>query len=67
MELKEARKIANYVVPKLLIGLPKEIKVELLKPGENEDSLLSRLTEEAASNIQWIATLEENNERDKHL
>ena len=67
MELKEAKEIANYIVPRLLAELPQEIKMGLLKPGENEEALLFRLTKKTASDIQWIATLEENNERDKHL
>lgn len=67
MELKRAKKIANYVVPRLLAELSDEVKLQLIKPGENEEALLFRLTEKAASDIQWKATLEENNEQEKHM
>ena len=67
MELKEAKEIAKYIVPRLLAELPQEIKMSLLKPGEKEEALLFRLTEKTASDIQWKATLEENKEQEKHM
>jgi len=67
MELKEAREIANYVVPKLLFDLPDEFKMQLIKPGENEEGLLFRLTEKAASDIQWKALDLENKRRERRM
>lgn len=56
MTLEDARKIANYVVPRLLFELPQDMKIRLVRPKESEDSLLSRLVEQAASDIQRKAT-----------
>ena len=67
MELKEARKIANYVVPRLLAELSDEVKMQLIRPGENEAGLLFRLTKKTASDIQWKATLEENKKHEKYM
>lgn len=59
MEFEEAREIAKYVVPRLLFDLPTDVKIQLIKPGENGDSLLFRIVEKAASDILWkIAQLE---------
>lgn len=67
MELKEAREIAKRVVPKLLFDLPEDMKFRLIKPGENEDALLFRLTEKAASSIQEIAIAIENRKRAQYI
>ena len=67
MELEDARKIAKYVVPRLLADLPVEIKGKIIKPGENEDSLLFRLVEKAASDIHWASADVENKKREKHI
>jgi hypothetical protein len=67
MELKEARKIAQYVVPRLLFDLPQDIKIQLVRPGENEDSLLFRLIEKAASDIRWKAVNLENQRREQYM
>lgn len=56
MTLEDARQIAKYVVPRLLFELPQDMKVRLVRPQENEDSVLSRLVESAASVIQRRAT-----------
>jgi len=67
MELEEARKIAQYVVPRLLFDLPQDIKIQLVRPGENEDSLLFRLIEKAASDIRWKAVNLENQRREQYM
>ena len=67
MELEEARKIAQYVVPRLLFDLPQDIKIQLVRPEENEDSLLFRLIEKAASDIRWKAVNLENQSREQYL
>jgi hypothetical protein len=67
MELKEARKIAQYVVPRLLFDLPQDIKIQLVRPGENEDSLLFRLIEKATSDIRWKAVNLENQRREQYM
>lgn len=67
MELEEARKIAQYVVPRLLYALPQEIKIRLVRPGENEDGMLFRLIEKAASDILWKATALENQKREQYI
>ncbi|MBI1888497.1 MAG: hypothetical protein HYS15_00975 [Candidatus Spechtbacteria bacterium] len=67
MELEDAREIAKYVVPRMLFKLPQDIKVQLVSPGENEDSLLFRLVEKAAADIQWKAVELENQKRKKYI
>ncbi len=67
MEFEEAREIAKYVVPRLLVHLPIEIKLQLMKPGENQDSLLSRLVEKATSDIHWAAVGIENKKREQYI
>jgi hypothetical protein len=67
MEPKEARKIAQYVVPRLLFDLPQDIKIQLVRPGENEDSLLFRLIEKATSDIRWKAVNLENQRREQYM
>jgi hypothetical protein len=67
MELEEARKIAQYVVPRLLFDLPQDIKIQLVRPGENEDSLLFRLIEKSASDIRWKAVNLENQRREQYM
>ena len=67
MELEEARKIAQYVVPRLLFDLPQDIKIQLVRPGENEDSLLFRLTEKAASDIRWKVVNLGNQRREQYM
>jgi len=67
MEFEEAREIAKYVVPRLLVELPVEIKLQLIKPGENEDGLLFRLIEKAASDIRWAAVGIENKKREQYM
>ena len=67
MELEEARKIAQYVVPRLLFDLPQDIKIQLVRPGENEDSLLFRLIEKAASDIRWKAVNLKNQRREQYM
>jgi len=67
MELEEARKIAQYVVPRLLFDLPQDIKIQLVRPGENEDSLLFRLIGKAASDIRWKAVNLENQRCEQYM
>lgn len=68
MELEGARKLAQYVVGRSLSDLPLDMKMRLIRPGENEDGLLSRLVEKAASDIQWwMATNLENQTRERYI
>ena len=67
MKLEEAKKIAQYVVPRMLFELPQDIKVRLIRPGENEDGLLSRLVEKAAADIQWKAGGLKNQRRERYV
>jgi len=67
MELEEARQIAKYVVQRLLMELQVEIKLKLIKPDENQDGLLFRLTEKAASDIHWAAGGIENKKREEWM
>jgi hypothetical protein len=63
MELGDARKIAQYVVPRMLVELPQDIKARLVRPGENEDGLLFRLIEKVASDILFKS----NQQREQYL
>ncbi len=68
MELKEARKLAQFVFGRSLSDLPLDMKMRLIRPGENEDGLLSRLIEKAASDIQWwMAAHLENQTHEKYI
>ncbi|MFY9457706.1 MAG: hypothetical protein WAP23_02130 [Candidatus Spechtbacterales bacterium] len=67
MELKRARQCARYVLGRSLSDLPLDMKMRLLRPGENEDSLLFRLVEKAAADIQWwMAANLENQTHEKY-
>lgn len=69
MTHEEARKIANYVLPRLLHILPIEMKLELLrrKDAGNEESLLEKLTAKIASDIHWAAAGIENEKRERYV
>lgn len=67
MELDEAREIAQYVIPRLLCELPYEIKILLVRPGKNEDSMLSYFVEKAASDIRWKAIALKNQRREQYI
>ena len=62
-----AKRIAKYVVPRLLAHLPQYVRTQLTKPGEDEESFLFRLTEKAAVDIRWVAGGIENQKRKQYM
>ncbi|MFY9457405.1 MAG: hypothetical protein WAP23_00510 [Candidatus Spechtbacterales bacterium] len=67
MELEVARKIAQYAVPRMLFELPQDMKIRLVRPEENQDSLLFRLVEKVAADIMYKASELEKQERERNL
>lgn len=64
----EAKKIAEYALPRLLGGLPKEMRAILvLQKGEDKKTAMERLTHKLASDIQWIASDIEAREEAKYV
>lgn len=67
LDLTEARFVAHYVVPRLLAKLPMDMKMRLLKTGEEEDSMLARLVEQGSADIRWSIALVEQARQERRL